>query len=67
MFVELLGGAAVDDAADDDDVPVVLPVDVVVGEGSPYCALTRTGRNRAARARENFMVAERNRGQELLG
>jgi hypothetical protein len=36
MFVELLGGAPVDVVADDDAVPVALPVDVDVGEGSPY-------------------------------
>jgi hypothetical protein len=52
MFVELLGGAAGVGVADGaDDVPVVwLPL------------WTRTGRNRAvASARENFIVAERDR------
>ena len=43
-----------------------LSVDVDVGEESPYWALTRTGRNRAANARD-FMVAERNREDEELG
>ena len=61
MFVELLAGTAVEVAAadDDDDVPVA-ELSVDVGAGSPYWALTRAGRKRAAAsARENFMVAEK--------
>jgi hypothetical protein len=67
MFVEFEAAVDVAAADDDDDVLVAsLSVDVVVGEGLPYWALTRTGRNRAAaNARENFMVAVESRRRRV--
>jgi hypothetical protein len=49
MFVEVLGGA------DGTDPPAAVVGDV----GVSYWALTRTGRKKAAKAMENFMVASK--------